>query len=61
MQNKHDQVLKTKKIGSTIVSLESSLGLILCYVEIVEIQVEIVIRSTLASIRKRHDKKLFNI
>ena len=60
MQDKHDQIQKIRKeMRSIAIFLKSLLGLILF--KAVIHQVEVVIRSRLAAIKKRHEKKLHNL
>ena len=60
LQDKHYQIRKIRKeIRSIAISLKSSLGLILFNAVIH--QLEVAIRSRLAAIRKKHEKKLFNL
>ena len=59
LQDKHYQIRKIRnEIRSIAISLKSSLGLILF--KAVIYQVEVVRRSKLVAIRKRHEKKPFN-
>ena len=60
LQDKHYQLRKIQKeIRSIVISLKWLLGLLLFNTVIH--QVEVVIRSRLAAIKKMHEKKLFNL
>ena len=57
--DKHYQIRKIrKKIGAIAISLKSSLGLILLNAVIYQV---VVIRSRLKSLKKRHEKKPYNL
>ena len=60
LQDKHYQLRKIQKeMRSIVISLKWLLGLLLFNTVIH--QVEVTIRSRLAAIKKRHEKKLFNL
>ena len=59
LQDKHYQIRKIrKKIRAIAISLKSSLGLILLNAVIYQ---AVVIRSRLKSLKKRHEKKPYNL
>ena len=60
LQDKHYQLRKIQKeMRSIVISLKWLLGLLLFNTVIH--QVEVTMRSRLAAIKKRHEKKLFNL